>query len=437
MKSLTTTSTDFLKKLSVILFLITFTITSSNGQGGTVSPYSRYGLGDLQFGGFASQLSMGGIAAGIKNQYHLNYSNPASYAALRFTTFETAVNAQLVSFETQQAKSHSNSANLSYLAIGFPVIREKWGASVGLIPFSDIGYDIRDEANIPQVGRVNYLFQGTGGINRFYIGTGFNVIKNLSFGINASYLFGTLQRTRKVEFPDQLYYFNTQSNVSTNIHDIYLNYGLQYTLQLGKEKQLILGASGALASKVKSTNDLLTFNYVINSAGLFSTKDTIEEISDQKGTTTLPVSWSGGAVFKKSERWTVGIDYTFQNWSKFKSFGANDSLNDSYRISAGGQFVPDYASLRFYKRIQYRAGFRYAQTYLRLKDTPLNEYALSVGFGFPLKIKSPPRVLPVISFTVEAGQRGTTSNNLLQEQFVRFHLGITISEEWFMKRKFD
>ncbi len=424
------------KQVSItVLFFLVSGLTAS-GQNSSVSPYSRYGLGDLQFGGFAGEIAMGGISAGIRHPYQLNYSNPASYAALHMTTFETAVKAQLVKMSTQTGQGNSNTTALSYLALGFPVIKGKWGASFGLIPFSDIGYTIRESQTVSQVGQVNYLFEGTGGINRFYLGTGFTPLKNLSIGINASYLFGTLARTRKIEFPDQPNFFNTQSSVNTNLHDFYFNYGLQYILTLKKEQQLTFGLSGALASNIRTTNDLLTINYVIVSSNIIH-KDTIEEQSDYKGKTTLPVSWSGGVVYRKGEKWLAGIDYSFQNWSKFESFGSNDSLQDSYRLSAGAQFVPDASSLRFFRRVQYKAGFRFSQTYLKLNNTPLKDYALNVGFGMPLKIKNMPRILPLITFVVEAGQRGTTSRQLLQEQYLRFHLGISISEEWFLKRKFD
>jgi len=437
MRFLTLTSIDFLKKFPLLLFLVSLSFNSVFGQDGTVSPYSRYGLGDLQGGNLVSETAMGGISAGIRHPFHLNYNNPASYAGLRYTTFETGASGQFVNFETNSVKGNSQSASFSYIALGFPIINGKWGASIGLMPFSDIGYDIKIHDFVSQVGRVDYSYEGTGGINRFFLGTGITLFKKLSIGINSSYLFGTLERSRKVEFPDQLYYFNTQSNVNTNYHDFYFNYGIQYTWQLPKEREFIFGISGAVASKVRSTNDLLTLNYTITPGGLFSYKDTVENISGQHGSTTLPFSCTGGFVFKKGIKWTAGVDYTFQNWSKFESFGVNDSLNDSYRLAAGGQLIPDYSSPSILRRINYRIGFRYEQTYLKLKDTPLNDWAVTAGFGIPLRIKTPPRVMPVISISIEAGQRGTTSHDLLKEQYLRFHVGVTISEEWFIKRKFD
>lgn len=407
------------------------------GQGGTVSPYSRYGLGDLQFGGLTTEIAMGGISAGIRNPSQINYSNPASYSSIRYTTFEAGIKAQAVDFASQNISGKSNSVSLSYLALAFPLVKNKWGASFGLIPFSDIGYKIKQSEIVDPIGQVDYLFEGSGGINRFYIGTAVSLLKNLSVGINASYLFGTLQRTRKIEFPNQLYFFNTQSNASTYLHDFYFNYGVQYIIPLKKEQQLTLGLSGALASKIRTNNDLITYNYVVNFAGFYTLKDTIEEFTDNKGQTILPVSLTGGLVYKKGAKWVVGADFSFQNWSKFESFGVNDSLNDSYRLSVGAQLTPDYSSLNLLRRMQYRAGVKYAQTYLKLKDTPLFEYSLNLGFGIPIKVKSAPRVLPSISLAIEAGQRGTTNDFLLRERFLRFHIGITISEEWFIPRKFD
>src|SRR4051812_6827014 len=112
MKFLTTTYPDLLKKRSAFFILFSLVSISLFGQGGTVSPYSRYGIGDLQFGGFTSEIGMGGINSGLHNNVQLNYSNPASYASLRYTTFETAVKSQFVQFESNTFKENSSSTSL-------------------------------------------------------------------------------------------------------------------------------------------------------------------------------------------------------------------------------------------------------------------------------------------------------------------------------------
>src|SRR6185369_7607704 len=71
--------------------LILLSINAS-AQTSSSSPYSRYGIGDLQFSGFTKNIGMGGISHGYNPAYNMNISNPASYSSLVLTTFETAVN---------------------------------------------------------------------------------------------------------------------------------------------------------------------------------------------------------------------------------------------------------------------------------------------------------------------------------------------------------
>ena len=38
---------------------------------------------------------------------------------------------------------------------------------------------------------------------------------------------------------------------------------------------------------------------------------------------------------------------------------------------------------------------------------------------------------------IEVGKRGTEANSLLKETFVRFGLGLTLNDRWFIKTKYD
>ncbi len=85
-----------------------------------------------------------------------------------------------------------------------------------------------------------------------------------------------------------------------------------------------------------------------------------------------------------------------------------------------------------FKRITYRAGLRYNQSYLDFNGTQINEFGISFGFGFPMK-----KSKTGIDLGFEIGRRGTTNNNLIQENFVNVLLGISIQEHWFHKRKYQ
>jgi hypothetical protein len=122
-----------------------------------------------------------------------------------------------------------------------------------------------------------------------------------------------------------------------------------------------------------------------------------------------------------------------QNWEDYSLFDEGDDLNNSMRISAGLQYTPEFNSVtKYYKRMQYRLGGAYSNTPLTLNDTQLKEMSVSFGFGIPIRTS---RTKYDISLTV--GQRGTTDNNLIKEQFVRVGLSVSYDGIWFVKRKYD
>ena len=213
----------------------------SFGQVGSVSPYSRYGLGDLSFEGFASQIGLGGVSAAFHDSTTLNFYNPASLGALAYTCFEAAGRAEMVNLSNSTTDNWRNNASFAYLALAFPIKKGKWGAGFGLVPFSERGYDLQDQSIDPNLGAIDFLFVGSGGLSRFYISNGFTIKKNLYVGLNASYIFGSLTRTGRVEFPDQINIWNTRYEESTSYGDFYFDYGLQYRMNLAKNTKIVFG----------------------------------------------------------------------------------------------------------------------------------------------------------------------------------------------------
>ena len=73
-----------------ILFTVCFLFQtfSSNSQNLTQSPYSFFGVGDLQYIGSATLGNMGQVSQGFRRKYDLNILNPASYSALAQTNLE-------------------------------------------------------------------------------------------------------------------------------------------------------------------------------------------------------------------------------------------------------------------------------------------------------------------------------------------------------------
>jgi opacity protein-like surface antigen len=412
----------------LIFFLI---VANSYAQVTINSPYSRFGVGELATSRNTYNFSMGGIAYAISNSQYINPYNPASNAAFDSMSFlfSGGMVTKFGTHKTETMSSKTNFASLGYLLFGFPVT--KWmKSSIGLIPYSNVGYNIVAHQVVENVGSTDFYFKGLGGLNEFYFNSSFRLHKNLAIGAKASYLFGKSNNSRLVFFPDSIGRLNTKIDSYIEVGNMYFDFGAQYKKQIAKGMTLGLGAIYAPSQNMNATLNYIARSYFGTSLGIESFRDTIAMELDKPGAITIPEKYGFGVMLKKNEYWMIGADYGWQNWSKYKAFGLLDSLKNSMQFSVGGEFMPsEKVYTKYWKRVKYRLGFRYNKTYLNLNNTPLNEFGITFGLGLPV-----PRSLSTINLGLEWGKKGTTSNNLIQDNYLKFTLDISIWERWFVKR---
>lgn len=419
------------KKYFFVLFLAVLSTGYTFGQSLQNSPYSRYGIGDVQPQKFSQNLAMGGISFGSSNPHSINLSNPASYSFLELTTLETGLMNNYTKLITDSLNQNTWNTAMSYLAIGLPVTK-KWGASFGILPFSKVGYDILYNDNLDNIGDVTYKYTGTGGVSQIYIGSSCLIHKNLSFGINASYLFGSMKHENKLEFPGNSSNYNLSVIDKTTVGDVSFNYGIQYAKPLKEEKKIVFGVAGSTTTKIKSERTLESKTYLLNSLNEMIVKDTIANIIDT-GQIILPAYIGTGFSYGKNNKFLIGSDFFYSNSSSFRNFDKNDSLKNSWSVSLGGMYLPDVNAVsNYFKRIAYFGGIKYTQTPLVLKGIQLDEYSINAGICLPLS-----RIKSKIVIAVELMQRGTTNNNLLKEQAIKVNIGFTFNDKWFVRPKFD
>lgn len=380
-------------------------------------------------------MGMGGTTLGIRNSLFVNPYNPASYTAFDSTSFifDGALSAKLLTLKTTSDSYKVNDASLGYITMGFPVTKW-WKSSFGVMPYSSINYRIGIDSTLENIGNVRFGYTGTGGINRAYLGNAFQPFKNLSVGFNISYLFGTLQKDRTVTFPDSGNFFSSKLSNSAIIRNIYLDFGLQYHAQLKNGLLFCTGLTFSPGQSLSTNADFLAITYYHNSSSnLDVTKDTAMFETSVPGTTYLPLTGGIGFSLARTSRWTIGADFQYQNWSAYKYYGVSDSLNNSFRISLGGQFRPSAVDVgQYWKRINYRLGVRFEKSYLELRNRNLNEFGISFGLGLPMK-----KSRSMLNLAFETGTFGTTESKLIKENYFRFSVGASLFERWFIKRKYD
>jgi hypothetical protein len=81
-------------------------------------------------------------------------------------------------------------------------------------------------------------------------------------------------------------------------------------------------------------------------------------------------------------------------------------------------------------------GFFTGPDYINLGEK-LSRYGASLGLGLPLtRNRQAPNQLTFINVGLEFSKRGN-NNNLLKENLFRLSLGFSLSDIWFIKRKYE
>lgn len=97
-------------------------------------------------------------------------------------------------------------------------------------------------------------------------------------------------------------------------------------------------------------------------------------------------------------------------------------------MALGGEYTPDYAATDFFKRVTYRIGVSKAPFFANGKK--VDDFGINFGFSLPAGRSS-------IDIALKAGQRGSVTENGLKENYIKAYLGVTLNDQWFVKRKFD
>lgn len=436
------------------------------GQDQGASPYSAYGLGDLNSAAFTPHLSMGHLSIPFSDPSAINVGNPATYGSLGSTMLNLDVRSTFISFETAEGKGQANNTKVRSLSMGFPLKRGKWGLALGILPFTSVGYELSDYAPLDTLGDIEYNYSGEGGLNQFFLGVGGKVWGtekfSLNVGANGAYVFGSVDKVRKAIYPEDQGYYNTRSRSSLRLHDFSFDLATYAEYRLLDKKvskgdnqerprtlDLIGGLTYRFGTKINAEEGLLTENYILSSTGVELPRDTIEFIDDEDGTVNVPELWSVGLGMRINDQWLVGVEAHFRDWRKFStSFGSEETargeLQRASRFSLGAQFYPAKSlelakDASYWSAMKYRVGFRYLDTYLQLNEHQLDQYGISFGLGFPL-LKA--RSNSWLNIGCELGQRGTTDKELLQEKYVNLYFGLTLApagylDKWFRRRKID
>lgn len=426
--------------LAILVFLAGVNISKAQTTDalGTYTPYSLYGIGEIVKQGTAINRGMGGIGVGVRDNRYINYLNPASITQRDTLAFMLDFGISQKNFYNSDGKTKSayNTFNMHNIVFTAPIYK-KSALIVGISPYSDIGYKFEstetDKELVSEYGDIKYQKYGTGSINQFFLGASMNFFKHFSLGAEYIYYFGALDRYSNVMFKTSagsMRSFETGWDYALGASSARI--GLQYFGMLNKEKNIdiTVGATYRMATNLKGDFNRFAYAYDDN------IRDTVVNSLSEDARIKIPQEISAGFSIRKKDKWMFGFDYMRQDWSK-SSFEGADGVRFKPCVAgyykAGFEFTPNKYDIRYYmKRVTYRLGAYYEQSYVQLGSHQINAAGLTFGMSLPIY-----RLYNAVNVAVDFGQRGTVKENLVRERYVQFIVNISLHDIWFVKHQYQ
>ena len=416
-------------KIFKYLILATIALTcslSANAQANTTSPYSMYGYGILNDYATSSQRAMGGVGYAMNGGRQINVMNPASYAAIDSLTFLWDVGLDL-SFLTSKEfdngttrKANSIGGGLDYITMQFPITKII-GASIGLLPYSSVGYEFASEIEGGSEARA-----GGGGLNLLYAGASVSPFKGFSVGFNAGYLFGTNVY--------DAYVYSTSTSLYERIIKVSswdIKIGALYAFNIGKKNKISVGAT--FSPKKSLQGDTWGAYYDMTND---TRQDTIgyTKLNDKNYT---PMSFGGGISYELEKKLFIEADFTYQQWAdapfaRVEGFDENNlQFDNRWKAAIGAQYTPNQRG-KYFSRVNYRLGAYYNHDYVNVRGNNVREYGITCGIGLPA-----PSSKTMINVGFEYKHRNSAPVNYISENYFNITLGVNFNQMWFWQNKIN
>jgi hypothetical protein len=439
----------------LVIALLTITPLLHAQQVGSNSPYGRYGYGLLVKPSVGASESMGGISYGLRRSQHVNPGNPASYSKLDSLTFifDFGISGHYSRLNDGTNKQDFYNGNFDYVAIQFPLFR-KMGASVGLQPYSKVGYNFGTGRSLSNI-QYSEVYRGTGGLNQIYVGAAWEPLQYLSVGANLSYLFGNFSYSSVViprSAASSALVGETKQEFS--IRDLKYDMGVQLTYPVSRTKSVTLGMVYSPRLRMRTDVNPSEKLYVSDpyqnpwqSPAQVLTTDTLRDAEFH-----LPNTLGVGITYQTSNL-LVGVDGTYEGWKgmaypdKLDELTKEERFNDVFRVNAGFEYVADPYSPNFFQRVRFRGGLSYGNSYVNVNvfnptrndqqigTGSFKDLSVNVGLGLPMHDLRTGHVSMVnIGFGYTRQQPDT--DHMVKQDMFKVSVSMNINEFWFFKRQF-
>lgn len=408
-----------------------------NAQSLSNSPYAVYGIGDVKYDNTIETSSMGGISTAFISDFssNFNFGNPANNNNFELTSIKLEATNENNYFKTDynNTKSTKHSTYLSNISIAFPISSK---IKMGLLyqPYSSKSYEIIHTENLDNGNVYGNKFKGSGTLNTAQVAVSYKVNTNLSFGARANYYFGNLYDLN--EFTASNAELINGYETKNSIKNFNFTLGSSYQSVDRNDHKLTIGATATFGNTSNMTTEYVNSTYYYSDVDVKANETIIEKRSTSSNN-LLPLQASVGVGYGSENQWFVSGQIDYKKGESVSYFGNSFDFKDSYRISAGGWYLPNYNNFRsYFSRIVYRYGAFYEKGNIELAGNSINKFGISAGVMLPFKTSSITR-MSGLEIGLELGKRGTLKDNLINQNFFNLKIGFNFADRWFRKNLYN
>ena len=384
------------------------------------STYSSFNIGQLEQGRVGEAVGRAGIETPLPSRHGLNFGSSAGWSSLTYVSVQTGFSYEQYRNATGDLVANNNNTSIDHIAAAFPVA-DSLGLTIGIgfRPYSSVSYVAGSTIDIPSADTTvsgAAVYSGSGGISEAFAGFGIEPIDNVAIGAKLSALFGSSQRSSRLEFATPG--FLSAGNIETMSVS-----GLGVTLSTLVEPVEGLRIGAALTTPI-------TVEAKETRLGLYrvSRGDDTASFAETESEFTIPALIRAGLSWQTG-RTVLATEVLMQNWSSVDRFSS--TARDRMRVSLGAEYLPDDSpGSSGLERWTLRAGVMYDQSYVALDSEGVDALAVGLGASVPF---APTGILgsgATFDLGLELGSRSGAENSV-DELSAKLTAGITVNEFWF------
>lgn len=382
------------------------------------SPYSFFGLGDLQYLSSTRTDAMGIQGIGLTGNY-INNLNPAANGELRLTNISFSINYGFLGLP----KSDVSDGNINGINIGVPLSRDMgMTLTMGFNSMIRSNYKVYNKVTTSELS-YNQTYAGNGGLSRVNFGLSYKVLGGIYLGAEYNYAFGNQTKLTYLDFGNsfvQNTYIRKENNLTGSFVKGGLIFDIKSLLKSDKMSDFTIGFVYQSKLNLSSGEDAIY--------GSITGNDTLRNTySDLQ----VPQAFGFGITKQIGKQVILSGDVLMQEWSKYVSRNTSNTIfTNSFRYGLGAEILPAIKSDRtFWESLTYRMGVFYDNTYFKVNGENVNRYGFGLGIGIPVGNANS------LDFGISYSVRGKNENGLIKENYLKLTAGLNFGELWFLRPK--